>query len=52
MLCAAVGIAATVAIWKILALTGIGEYVVAPFLTYTGLALSATLIAWLLWFGH
>jgi hypothetical protein len=50
MLCAAGGIGATVVIWKILALAGISEYVVAPFLTYAGLALSATLIAWLLWF--
>ena len=50
MLCAAVGTGAAVVIWKILALAGISEYVVAPFLTYAGLALSATLIAWLLWF--
>ena len=28
------------------------EYVIAPLLTYTGLALSATFLSWLLWFGH
>jgi len=26
--------------------------VVAPLLTYAGLAVSATLLVWLLWFGH
>jgi hypothetical protein len=52
MLCAAVGIVVTVVIWRILAMTGIHEYVIAPLLTYTGLALSATLLSWLLWFGH
>ena len=52
MLCAAVGIVATVIIWRILAMAGIHEYVIAPLLTYTGLALSATLLSWLLWFGH
>jgi len=52
MLCAAVGIVATVIIWWILAMAGIHEYVIAPLLTYTGLALSAALLSWLLWFGH
>jgi hypothetical protein len=52
MLCAAIGVLATVVIWRILATAGIDEYVVAPLLTYTGLALSATLLFWLLWFGH
>jgi hypothetical protein len=52
MLCAAVGVFATVVIWRILAVAGIDEYVVAPLLTYAGLALSATLLFWLLWFGH
>ena len=52
MLCAAVGIVATVIIWRILAMAGIHEYVIIPLLTYTGLALSATLLSWLLWFGH
>jgi hypothetical protein len=52
MLCAAVGVFATVIFWRILAMAGIHEYVIVPLLTYTGLALSATLLSWLLWFGH
>jgi hypothetical protein len=52
MLCAALGIVATVIIRQLLAAAGISEYVVAPLLTYAGLAVSATLLAWLLWFGH
>jgi YtcA-like protein len=52
MLCAAIGIVAAVIIRQILAVSGINDYVVAPLLTYTGLAVSATLLAWLLWFGH
>ena len=52
MLCAVIGIVAAVVIRQILALAGINDYVVAPLLTYAGLAVSATLLAWLLWFGH
>ena len=52
MLCAAVGIVASVIIRQILAVAGINDYVVAPLLTYAALAVSATLLAWLLWFGH
>ena len=52
MLCAVLGIVASVIIRQILAVTGINDYVVAPLLTYAGLAVSATLLAWLLWFGH
>jgi hypothetical protein len=52
MLCAVVGIVAAIIIRQILAISGINDYVVAPLLTYAGLALSATLLAWLLWFGH
>ena len=52
MLCAVIGIVATVIIRQILAAAGIAEYVFAPLLTYAGLAVSATLLAWLLWFGH
>ena len=37
---------------QILAVAGINDYVVAPLLTYAALAVSATLLAWLLWFGH
>jgi hypothetical protein len=52
MLCAFVGIVAAVITRQILAVAGITDYVVAPLLTYAGLAVSATLLAWLLWFGH
>jgi hypothetical protein len=52
MLCAVSGIVAAVIIRQILAVVGINDYVVAPLLTYAGLAVSATLLAWLLWFGH
>jgi hypothetical protein len=52
ILCSIVGIVAAVVIRQILAVTGIGDYVVAPLLTYAGLALSATLLFWLVWFGH
>jgi hypothetical protein len=52
MLCAVIGIVTAVVIRQILAVAGINDYVVAPLLTYAGLAVSATLLAWLLWFGH
>jgi hypothetical protein len=52
MLCAVIGIVASVIIRQILAVAGINDYVVAPPLTYVALAVSATLLAWLLWFGH
>jgi len=52
MLCAAIGIVAAVIIRQILAVAGINDYIVAPLLTYAGLAVSATLLAWLLWFGN
>jgi hypothetical protein len=52
MLCAVLGIFAAVIIRQVLAATGINDYVVAPLLTYAGLAVAGTLLAWLLWFGH
>jgi YtcA family len=52
MLCAAAGIVAAVVIRQVLAIVGVAEYVVAPLLTYAGLALSATWLIWLLLFGH
>ena len=52
MLCAAAGVVTTAVIRQVLAVVGIGEYVVAPLLTYAGLALSATWLIWLLLFGH
>jgi len=51
-LCAAIGIVGAVVIRQILAVAGINDYVIAPLLTYAGLAVSATLLAWLFWFGH
>jgi hypothetical protein len=52
MLCAVIGIVAAVIIRQILAVARINDYVVAPLLTYAGLAVSVTLLAWLFWFGH
>jgi len=52
MLCAALGVVAAVIIRQILGVAGINEYVVAPLLTYAGLAVATTLLAWLFWFGH
>jgi hypothetical protein len=52
MLCAVIGIVVSVIIRQILAVAGINDYVVAPPLTYAAVAVSATLLAWLLWFGH
>ena len=52
MLCAVAGILAAVIIRHILALAGIHEFVPAPLLTYTGFAVSAALLLWLLWFGR
>jgi hypothetical protein len=52
MLCAVLGVAAAVIIRQILVVAAISEFVVAPLLTYAALAVSATLLAWLLWFGH
>jgi hypothetical protein len=52
MLCAAAGVVAAVVIRQVLAVAGVAGYVVAPLLTYAGLALSATWLIWLLLFGH
>jgi YtcA family len=52
MLCAVVGILAAVIIRQVLVAAGIGEYVISPLLTYAGLAVSATFLVWLVWFGH
>jgi YtcA family len=52
MLCAAVGVVASIILRQVLVVSGINDYVVAPLLTYAGLAVSATLLAWLVWFGH
>ena len=52
MLCAAIGIVAAIVTRQILTVAGINDYVIAPLLTYAALAVSATLLAWLFWFGH
>ena len=52
MLCAAAGVVVAVVIRQVLIVVGVGEYVVAPLLTYVGLALSATWLIWLSMFGH
>jgi hypothetical protein len=52
MLCAAAGVVVAVVIRQVLMIVGVGEYVVAPLLTYVGLALSATWLIWLMLFGH
>jgi hypothetical protein len=52
MLCAVLGIVVAVIIRQLLAVAGISEHIVAPLLTYAALAVSATLLAWLFWFGH
>src|ERR1700744_1723940 len=52
MLCAAIGIATAIMIRRFLGVSDIHGHVVAPLFTYTALAVSATLLAWLLWFGH
>jgi hypothetical protein len=52
MLCAAAGVVAAVVVRQVLAIAGVAEYVVAPLLTYAGLALGATWLIWLSLFGH
>ena len=52
MLCAAAGVVAAIVVRQVLAVAGVAEYVVAPLLTYAGLALSATWLIWLMLFGH
>jgi hypothetical protein len=52
MLCAAAGIVAAVVVRQVLAIGGVAGYVVAPLLTYAGLALSATWLICLLLFSH
>jgi hypothetical protein len=52
MLCAVAGILAAAIIRQILSLAGIHEFVLAPLLTYTALAVSGALLLWLFWFGH
>jgi hypothetical protein len=52
MLCAVAGIASTVILRQILSALGVNQYLIAPPLTYLGIAVAGTLLVWLLWFGH
>lgn len=52
MLCAALGVVAAIIIRQLVAVAGLAEYVIAPLLTYAGLAVFVTLLVWLVWFGH
>jgi YtcA family len=52
MLCAVAGVFAAIIVRQVLSVVDVGEHVVAPLLTYAGLALSATWLIWLLLFGH
>ena len=52
MLCAAAGIFSAVSLRQILSALGVRQYVIAPPLTYLSIAVSGTLLVWLLWFGH
>ena len=52
MLCAALGIVVAVIIRQILCALGINEHLIAPPLTYLCFAVAATLLIWLVWFGH
>jgi hypothetical protein len=52
MLCAAAGIVITVILRQLLGAVGVGQHLIAPPLTYLCIAISGTLLVWLLWFGH
>jgi hypothetical protein len=52
MLCAAAGIVITICLRQILSALGVSRYVIAPPLTWLSVAVSGTLLVWLLWFGH
>jgi len=52
MLCTAAGIASAVILRQVLSMFGINQYLIAPPLTYLSIAVSGTLLVWLLWFGH
>jgi len=52
MLCAAAGILSTIILRLVLSTIGVSQYLLAPPLTYLSVAVSGTLLVWLLWFGH
>ena len=52
MLCAAAGIVIAVIMRQLLGAVGVNQNLIAPPLTYLCIAVSGTLVVWLLWFGH
>ena len=52
MMCTAAGIAGAVILRQVLSTFGINQYLIAPPLTYLCIAVTGTLVVWLLWFGH
>lgn len=52
MLCAVIGVLSAISFHQILSVLGISQYIIVPPLTYLSVAVLATLLVWLLWFGH
>jgi ABC-type uncharacterized transport system permease subunit len=52
MLCAAAGIVIAVLLRLVLSALDVNQYLIAPPLTYFSIAVTGTLLVWLLWFGH
>ena len=52
MLCAAAGIVIAVILRQAFGALGVNQYLIAPPLTYLSIAVTGTLLVWLLWFGH
>lgn len=52
LLCALIGIAAAILCRLVLGFAGLSDHLLFPPLTYIGIAVAATLAAWLFWFGH
>ena len=52
LICVGLGLLAAVCARQLLLLAGLDGNIVAPPLTYLGVAVAATLLIWLIWFGH
>jgi YtcA family len=52
MLCAAAGIVIALLLRQVLCALDVNQYLIAPPLTYLSIAVTGTLLVWLLWFGH
>ena len=52
LICAVAGFAAAVLCRFILKFAGLSDQLLAPPLTYVGIAVAVALAIWLLWFGH